>query len=937
MSRGCLATLPLVWLGVAASPPCPPFAAHLTGRAETAALAAVVLGALAMWLVRKRTAVSPVIGCAALAAVVSVCDGLAGAVLAGLPAVYAALLLFAHLPLGRALAVMAAVGGVHAIVAVAGWDRVAPQSDVAVLMARAGWLAAVLGLIVTLVRAARDYIAASEADHAAAAAEIAEVAREAAARAAQLARTEASLRAAQRTTDGFLAQTGHELRTPLHAISGLAHLALRTELSTRQRDYLDKISQAAAGLTGVLNNVIDLSHCNEQLKLDCLPFELDHVITNVAGIVRMVADERGIELVFAVDPRAPRCLVGDARRLGQALYNLSSHAANRIEGGSLTLCATLVGEVESGQVRLRYEVIDTGPARCVVERAGLGGDLGGDVPAEGAAHVGLRAAQRLIEAMGGTLAISPADGAAGGNRYGFELCADVAARPGRMASSALMSVAQRVRALVVDDNASARLALRDMLAGWQFEVTAVANGPAALLELRGACEVGQPFGLVLLDWRMPIMDGVEVARIVLSDPATYSVPHIVAATAYASGSGADLLRSVGVEVVLAKPVTPSALFDSLARIFVAQAEDGSGHETLEDRARGHLAGAQVLLAEDNEINQMVAIELLEAVGVRVRVANDGSEALRRITASTDAILMDLQMPGLDGYGATRELLSRPDTRHIPIIALTANSVAEERDRVLAAGMKDFVAKPIEPALLYEALIRWVAPQRAASAPLGRAASAAMRPPSWPHSDNFSVGELGGFDVQGALRRHDGNQALLRRLLERFVATQQGTVARIATLAESGDRESAVREAHTLNGLSANLGADAVADAARDVEHALKAQAPHEALMDRLERSLALALAAAARAVRVSAPVESAPPQPTAAIELPHADLAALRALVAESETDAADYCAHLIARGPSAHWRAVLAEVRDQCQSYEFEAALTELDSALGETAPPSA
>ena len=419
------------------------------------------------------------------------------------------------------------------------------------------------------------------------------------------------------------------------------------------------------------------------------------------------------------------------------------------------------------------------------------------------------------------------------------------------------ALSQGMRVLVVDDNITASQVFVEMLAAWRLQVSQCASGPEALAEIVRAEASGAPYNLILLDWKMPGMNGLEVAARIrrLVDPE--GGPAVVMVSAHRDPAMVREAGALGVREVLAKPVNPSVLFDA----FVAAVGDtaptrvSAKHDIdREVHWRKILGGRTVLLVEDNDINQQIAVELLQAVGVNVVVAGNGAEALARINADMDAVLMDVQMPVMDGMEATERILATPELAHLSIIAMTANAMVEDRERALAVGMKDFVPKPVEPEELYAALARHVRVGEAAAVPAEPVARPLPRPlrEGRPKSllaladsgdwQQLSLPEtIEGVDMVSARRRLAGKDALVGRLLYRFVEQQADVVDRIEANLASGDNQTAVREAHSLKGLAASLGVKVVSERAAAVEAILVERGPADEVLAELRLELAMAL------------------------------------------------------------------------------------------------
>ena len=642
--------------------------------------------------------------------------------------------------------------------------------------------------------------------------------------------------AANRAKSQFLANMSHEIRTPMNAILGMTALALKTSLDTRQRGYLQEIRASGRVLLGLVDDILDLARIEaDRLKVERVRFRLDDVLSDLASVVGVKAREKGLEILLSVEPGVPNELEGDPRRLGQVLVNLVGNAVKFTESGQIVVGVKRAAEHLSGLV-LEFSVRDTGIGmnREAVERIFEPFTQVDESSSRvhGGAGLGLAISKRLVEFMGGTIRCESAPGH--GSTFTFTATFGVVAVPARPPTTtgtfAPLQFPERLdiremRVLLVDDNATAREVFTKMLETLGFSVTAQASAQEALPELERAAKRGKPYGLVVMDWRMPGMDGLEATARIKNAAATRQPPPVVLVTAHATEELARRAASAGVDAFLPKPASQSGLWNAI----LSALGGGVGRRVtrsvpiLSETVRLH--GARVLLVEDNDLNRTVATELLTGLGLSVVAASSGPEALAQLGVDSgavptappngkdqpfQAVLMDVQMPGMDGLETTARIRADARYKTLPIIALTAHAMAGDRERFLAGGMSDYVSKPIEEADLVAALVRSLPMQPVLTAP----------PP-----EPSPLGVLPGIDLASALRRVRGNEGLLRRLMKDFAERSDEVYTTLKAAVDEGRTADALAIAHTLKGSSASLSAKTVALAAAEVEKALKVKQP----------------------------------------------------------------------------------------------------------------
>ena len=599
----------------------------------------------------------------------------------------------------------------------------------------------------------------------------------------------------------FLANMSHEIRTPMNAIIGLSHLALKTALNAKQRDYISKVHNAGTSLLGIINDILDFSKIEAgKLDLESTDFRIDEVLGSVSVLTAEKANDKSLEFLASVSSDIPQQLRGDPLRLGQVLTNLVSNAVKFTETGEIHLKIELL-ERTGDKVQLKFSVADTGIGMTPEQSAKLfqaftQADMS-TTRKHGGTGLGLTISLRLVELMGGHIWCESAPGV--GSTFHFTAWLHVG---GDVQPRILPARLPSLRVLVADDNAAAREILSEALKGVTGQVDLVSSGAEAVEAVRqGDADI--PYDLVFMDWRMPGMDGLEATRRIKHDDALRQPPAIVMVTAFGREEVREAAERIGIDGFLLKPVTQSTLVDTLVTLFApAAAEVVPAMSSEQHRAR--LSGARILLAEDKEINQQIAVELLQGVGAIMTVAENGRLAVDRVFADPgafDLVLMDLQMPELDGYQATALLRADPRSAGLPIIAMTAHATLEEKQRCRAAGMVDHVSKPIDPDALYEAV--------------GRHFRRAAGTSSWT-----GLPVVPGLDTADGLLRVAGNRRLYLKLLRKFASEQGLASAQILVQLEAGDLDAAERIAHAVRGVAANLGARTVQAAAAELEAAL---------------------------------------------------------------------------------------------------------------------
>lgn len=647
----------------------------------------------------------------------------------------------------------------------------------------------------------------------------------------------------------FLANMSHEIRTPMNAIMGMAHLILKTEMTAKQRNFVNKIDSSAKSLLNIINDILDFSKIEAgKLSIEYVDFHLDEIVENVTTMTSSKIKEKDVELLVKMNTNVPNILFGDPYRLTQILINLVSNAVKFTEHGEIVIRVN-VESVTSESVVLLFSVTDTGIGMSQEQQGRLFKAFSqadeSTTRKYGGTGLGLSICKNLCQLMGGEIWVDSEEGQGSTFYFTVELQEAKFVQERTFVPDPDL---RNLRVLIVDDNATSREILQSLLGTMEFRVDDAIGGYEAIRIIEN-CDEDEMYDLVILDWQMPDMNGIETAKQIKLSNKINRIPKIIMLTAFGREEVAKSAEQCGIDGFLVKPVTQSVLFDSVMHVFHkagAKSLISSDKSTISTQSFKALKDIDILLVEDNEINQEVALGLLEEISCNVDVANNGQEAINMVQNKRYAlVLMDIQMPIKDGYSATEEIRRLGGGYSIdslPIIAMTANAMSGDKERALSNGMNDHIAKPIDPVKLLETINKWVAgllkPKTSFNISENSSGSVSN---SISDVDGF-FSEIAGINVDDGLARVGGKVNIYENILRRTYKNYSNAVDDIKLLIDMNNAEEAQRYAHSLKGVAGNIGAMDLMQAAANVENSFNNEDSnvHE-MLERLGSELSIVL------------------------------------------------------------------------------------------------